>query len=50
MPVSPREFAALARMLIERVCEVSVDNAGTGGGRFDFLRDVNANILRSMAH
>ena len=44
--IAPQEFAALARMLIERGCEVSVDNAGTGSGRFDFLRDVNANILK----
>ena len=34
------------RSLIERGCEVSVDNAGTGSGRFEFLRDVNADILK----
>jgi EAL domain-containing protein (putative c-di-GMP-specific phosphodiesterase class I) len=44
--LAPQEFAALARSLIERGCEVSVDNAGTGTGRFDFLREVNANILK----
>jgi EAL domain-containing protein (putative c-di-GMP-specific phosphodiesterase class I) len=44
--VAPQEFAALARSLIERGCEVSVDNAGTGTGRFDFLREVNADILK----
>ena len=44
--IAPQEFAALARSLIDRGCEVSVDNAGTGTGRFDFLRDVNADILK----
>ena len=44
--IAPQEFAALARSLIERGCEVSVDNAGTGTGRFDFLREVNADILK----
>ena len=44
--VAPQEFAALARALIDRGCEVSVDNAGTGTGRFDFLREVNADILK----
>ena len=44
--LAPQEFAALARSLIERGCEVSVDNAGTGTGRFDFLREVNADILK----
>jgi EAL domain-containing protein (putative c-di-GMP-specific phosphodiesterase class I) len=44
--IAPQEFAALARSLIERGCEVSVDNAGTGSGRFEFLRDVNADILK----
>ena len=44
--LAPQEFAALARALIERGCEVSVDNAGTGTGRFDFLREVNADILK----
>jgi EAL domain-containing protein (putative c-di-GMP-specific phosphodiesterase class I) len=42
----PHEFAKLARSLTERGCEVSVDNAGTGSGRFDFLREVNADILK----
>lgn len=42
----PQEFAKLARSLTERGCEVSVDNAGTGSGRFDFLREVNADILK----
>ena len=41
-----QEFTALARSLIDRGCEVSVDNAGTGTGRFDFLRDVNADFLK----
>ena len=44
--IAPQEFAAMARMLIERGCEVSVDNAGTGTGRYDFLREVNADILK----
>jgi len=44
--IAPQEFAALARSLIERGCEVSVDNAGTGTGHFDFLREVNADILK----
>ena len=44
--MAPQEFAALARSLIERGCEVSVDNAGTGSGRFEFLREVNADILK----
>jgi|GEM_PF-1353633 EAL domain-containing protein (putative c-di-GMP-specific phosphodiesterase class I) len=44
--IAPQEFAALARALIDRGCEVSVDNAGTGTGRFDFLREVNADILK----
>jgi len=44
--IAPQEFAALARSLIERGCEVSVDNAGTGSGRFEFLREVNADILK----
>jgi EAL domain-containing protein (putative c-di-GMP-specific phosphodiesterase class I) len=44
--IAPQEFAMLARSLIERGCEVSVDNAGTGSGRFEFLREVNADILK----
>lgn len=44
--LAPQEFAALARSLIERGCEVSVDNAGTGTGKFDFLREVNADVLK----
>jgi len=44
--IAPQEFAALARSLIERGCEVSVDNAGTGSGRFEFLREVNADLLK----
>jgi EAL domain-containing protein (putative c-di-GMP-specific phosphodiesterase class I) len=44
--VAPEEFAALARMLIDRGCEVSVDNVGTGSGHFEFLRDVNADLLK----
>ncbi|MEO8016703.1 MAG: EAL domain-containing protein [Pseudomonadota bacterium] len=44
--LAPQEFTALARSLIERGCEVSVDNAGMGTGRFDFLREVNADILK----
>ena len=46
MGLAPQEFSALARALIDRGCEVSVDNAGTGTGRFDFLRDVNADTLK----
>jgi EAL domain-containing protein (putative c-di-GMP-specific phosphodiesterase class I) len=46
LSLAPQEFAALARSLIERGCEVSVDNAGTGTGRFEFLRDVNADTLK----
>jgi len=44
--IAPQEFAALARSLADRGCEVSVDNAGTGTGRFDFLRGVDADILK----
>jgi EAL domain-containing protein (putative c-di-GMP-specific phosphodiesterase class I) len=44
--IAPDEFAALARMLIDRGCEVSVDNVGTGSGRFEFLREVNADLLK----
>lgn len=44
--IAPLEFAALARALIDRGCEVSVDNAGTGTGRYDFLREVNADLLK----
>jgi EAL domain-containing protein (putative c-di-GMP-specific phosphodiesterase class I) len=44
--LAPQEFTALARALIERGCEVSVDNVGTGTGRFDFLREVNADLLK----
>jgi EAL domain-containing protein (putative c-di-GMP-specific phosphodiesterase class I) len=46
MGLAPLEFTALAKALIDRGCEVSVDNAGTGTGRFDFLRDVNADTLK----
>ncbi len=44
--IAPQEFASLARMLIDRGCEVSVDNAGTGTGKYEFLREVNADILK----
>ncbi len=44
--LAPQEFAALAHSLIERGCEVSVDNAGAGSGRFDFLRKVGADQLK----
>lgn len=44
--IAPQEFAAMARALIERGCEVSVDNVGTGSGRFEFLREVNADLLK----
>jgi EAL domain-containing protein (putative c-di-GMP-specific phosphodiesterase class I) len=44
--LAPQEFAKLARSLAERGCEVTVDNAGTGGGHFGFLREVNADILK----
>lgn len=46
LSIAPQEFSALARALIDRGCEVSVDNAGTGTGKFDFLRDVNADTLK----
>jgi EAL domain-containing protein (putative c-di-GMP-specific phosphodiesterase class I) len=46
MSLAPQEFTALARALTERGCEVSVDNAGTGTGKFEFLRDVNAGTLK----
>jgi EAL domain-containing protein (putative c-di-GMP-specific phosphodiesterase class I) len=46
LSLAPQEFAALARALIDRGCEVSVDNAGTGTGRFEFLREVNADTLK----
>jgi EAL domain-containing protein (putative c-di-GMP-specific phosphodiesterase class I) len=44
--LAPQEFAMLARALIDRGCEVSVDNAGTGSGKYGFLREVNADILK----
>ncbi len=44
--IAPQEFIALANSLGERGCEVSVDNAGTGTGRYDFLREMNADILK----
>jgi EAL domain-containing protein (putative c-di-GMP-specific phosphodiesterase class I) len=44
--LAPQEFAMLARALIDRGCEVSVDNAGAGSGKFEFLREVNADILK----
>lgn len=44
--IAPQEFSALARALIDRGCEVSVDNAGTGTGKFEFLREVNADTLK----
>jgi len=53
MSLAPQEFSALARALIDRGCEVSVDNAGTGTGRFEFLREVNADTLKidgSLVH
>ncbi len=46
MGLAPQEFIALARSLADRGCEVSVDNAGTGTGKFDFLREVNADTLK----
>jgi EAL domain-containing protein (putative c-di-GMP-specific phosphodiesterase class I) len=46
MSLAPQEFTALAKALIERGCEVSVDNAGMGTGRFEFLREVNAGTLK----
>ncbi|HUQ08839.1 MAG TPA: EAL domain-containing protein [Steroidobacteraceae bacterium] len=46
LSLAPQEFSAIARALIERGCEVAVDNAGTGTGRFDFLREVNADTLK----
>jgi EAL domain-containing protein (putative c-di-GMP-specific phosphodiesterase class I) len=46
MSLAPQEFAQLARALADRGCEVSVDNAGTGSGRFEFLREVNADMLK----
>jgi EAL domain-containing protein (putative c-di-GMP-specific phosphodiesterase class I) len=46
MGLAPQEFLALANSLADRGCEVSVDNAGMGTGRYDFLRDVNADILK----
>jgi EAL domain-containing protein (putative c-di-GMP-specific phosphodiesterase class I) len=44
--LAPQEFAMLAHALIDRGCEVSVDNAGAGSGKYDFLREVNADILK----
>ena len=44
--LAPQEFAQLARSLAERGCEVTVDNAGTGSGHYEFLREVNADILK----
>jgi EAL domain-containing protein (putative c-di-GMP-specific phosphodiesterase class I) len=44
--LAPQEFANLARALADRGCDVTVDNAGTGSGHFEFLREVNADILK----
>jgi EAL domain-containing protein (putative c-di-GMP-specific phosphodiesterase class I) len=44
--LAPQEFAQLAQSLSERGCEVTVDNAGAGGGHYGFLREVNADILK----
>jgi EAL domain-containing protein (putative c-di-GMP-specific phosphodiesterase class I) len=44
--LAPQEFAALARALMDRGCEVSVDHAGAGTGKFEFLREVNADTLK----
>lgn len=44
--LAPQEFAMLARSLADRGCEVTVDNAGTGSGHYEFLREVNADILK----
>jgi EAL domain-containing protein (putative c-di-GMP-specific phosphodiesterase class I) len=44
--LAPQEFALLARSLAERGCEVTVDNAGTGSGQYEFLREVNADLLK----
>jgi EAL domain-containing protein (putative c-di-GMP-specific phosphodiesterase class I) len=44
--LAPQEFSKLARSLADRGCEVTVDNAGAGTGQFQFLRDVNADILK----
>jgi EAL domain-containing protein (putative c-di-GMP-specific phosphodiesterase class I) len=44
--LAPQEFTMLARALIDRGCEVSVDNAGAGSGKYEFLREVNADILK----
>jgi EAL domain-containing protein (putative c-di-GMP-specific phosphodiesterase class I) len=44
--LAPQEFAQLARSLAERGCELTVDNAGTGSGHYEFLREVNADILK----
>ncbi|HTU67329.1 MAG TPA: EAL domain-containing protein [Steroidobacteraceae bacterium] len=44
--LAPQEFAKLAKSLAERGCEVTVDNAGTGSGHYEFLREVNADILK----
>jgi len=44
--LAPQEFAKLAKSLAERGCEVTVDNAGIGSGQYEFLREVNADILK----
>lgn len=46
MGLAPQEFAALARALGERGCEISVDHAGSGTGTFDFLREASADTLK----
>src|SRR5688572_5483315 len=46
MGLAPQVFAALARVLAERGCDVSVDNAGLGTGRYEFLREVQAGLLK----
>lgn len=44
--LAPQEFVKLAKSLSDRGCDVTVDNAGTGSGHYEFLRDVNADILK----
>jgi EAL domain-containing protein (putative c-di-GMP-specific phosphodiesterase class I) len=44
--LAPQEFSKLARSLSDRGCDVTVDNAGTGSGQYEYLREVNVDLLK----
>lgn len=44
--LAPQEFAMLARALVDRGCEVSVDNAGASSGKCEFRREANVDVLK----